>query len=158
MMRWFDRPYLTGGLSDEASAARRSDYADHVAKIGPMLADGAEQLVTSLHLHDGLVAEWRYEPRELFVLRVLVGDLQRGYEWLTLNYGNASLVGAIESDLVRWWGGRVPNEIVEDEVDRIGNHRYEHRMVLWPDGEVGVRFSTLGVDREVASASDREEW
>jgi hypothetical protein len=155
MMRWFDRDYVTGGLTDESWSARQTDYAAHIETIRPLLTDGAEHLVTSIQLHDGQVAEWTYQPDASFVVRLLVGDLQRGYEWLTLGYGDASLVSTTESDLGRWWSAELPNEIVEDEVDWIGDHRYEHRMLLWPVGEVGVRFSTLVVGRQPATSSDR---
>ena len=154
-MKWFDRDFVTGGLSDESWTARQTAYEAHVEEIRPLLVDGAEHLVTSVHLHDGQVAQWTYEPDVSFVVRVLVGDLQRGYEWLDLSYGDASLVGTAESDLGRWWNAELPNEIIEDEIDRVSDHRYEHRMLLWPDGEVGVRFSALLVGRRPATPSDR---
>ena len=155
-MQWFDREFVTGGLSDDEWTARQANFAAYLAEIRPQLADGAEQLLASVHLHDGQVAEWTYEPGVSFVMRVLAGDRQRGYEWLTLAYGDATLADTTEGDLRRWWNAdEIPNEIIEEEVDHLGDHRYEHRMLLGPDGEVAVQFSTLTVDREPADPGDR---
>ncbi len=156
VMRWFDRDFVTGGLPDEEWAARQASFAVHLEQIRPQLADGAEQLLASVHLHDGQIASWTYEAGSSFVMRVLAGDLQRGYEWLTLSYGDASLMGTTENDLRGWWNADgFPNEIIEEEIDLVGDHRYEHRMLLWPDGEVGLQFGSLTVDRQPADPSDR---
>ena len=45
-------------------------------------------------------------------------------------------------------------EIIEEEVDIIDD-LFEHRMLLWPEGEVGVRFRTLTVERVGATPDDR---
>ena len=156
MMQWFDRDFVTGGLSDEEWAARQASFANHLAAIRNRLADGADQLITSVHLHDGQVATWAYQPDVSFVMRVLTGGLQRGYEWLTLTYDGATLVDPAEDDLRRWWNAdEIPNEIIEEEVDVLDEHRYEHRMLLWPDGEIAIQFSTLNVGREPAEPGDR---
>jgi hypothetical protein len=154
-MRWFDRDFVTGGLSDDVWTARQTDYEAHLSEIGPRLKNGAEARVTSIHLHDGQVREWEYQPGESFVVCVLVGDLQVGYEWLTLGYRDASLTGTSELDLTGWWSTLPPNEIIEDELEVTDVERYEHRMLLWPEGEVGVQFGALDVDRRPASPSDR---
>jgi hypothetical protein len=156
MMRWFDRDYATGGLSDDEWSVRQADFAVHLETIRPHLADGAEQLLSSVHLHDGQVAAWTYEPGRSFVIRVLAGDLQRGYEWITLTYGDATLVDTDESDLRRWWSAdAIPNEIIQEEVDCVGDDGYEHRMLLWPDGDVCLRFRALTIGRMPAHPSDR---
>jgi hypothetical protein len=113
-MRWFTRDFVTGGLSDEEWNQRRSAYATHLNSIGAGLTDGAEELLASVHLHDGQVSEGTYRPGELLALTVLVGDLQLGYEWLTLRYRGASVVGATPADLSRWWSADAGTEIVED--------------------------------------------
>lgn len=155
-MRWFDLDFISGGLSDDEWTARQIEYAAHLDSIRSRLADGTEQLLSAVYLHDGQVANWAYEPGVVFVMRVLTGDLQRGYEWLTLTYGDASLCDASEADLRRWWpAGDLPNEIVDEEVDLLADHSYEHRMLLWPEGVVSVRFRSLTVAREPADPADR---
>ena len=44
--------------------------------------------------------------------------------------------------------------IIEEEVD-IVDALFEHRMLLWPEGEVGVRFRTLTVERVGATPDER---
>ena len=82
-MRWFDRDFATGVLSDEEWQQRQDDFGSHLARVRPSLVGGAEFL-ESVSLHDGQVADWSYEPGIASAVRVLVGDLQQGYEWLTL--------------------------------------------------------------------------
>lgn len=154
-MRWFDRDYVNGVLSDDEWQERQESFGAHVTRIRPRLTGGAEQLLESVSLHDGQVAEWCYEPGIALTVRVLVGDLQQGYEWLTLSYTNANLSGMTEADLNRWWPvDALATEIIEEEVDIIDD-LFEHRMLLWPEGEVGVRFRTLTVERVGATPDDR---
>lgn len=154
-MRWFDRDFVTGALSDDEWQERQEGFQEHLARIRPQLLDGAEQILGSFSLHDGQVAEWFYEPGVTLQVRVLVGDLQHGYQWLTLRYAEAVLSGATEADLDRWWpADELATEIIEEEVDIVGDV-FEHRMLLWPKGEVGVRFKTLTVERVGASPDER---
>jgi len=153
-MRWFDRDFVSGVLSDDEWQQRQDNFGAHLARIRPRLVGGAE-LLESVSLHDGQVAEWSYEPGIALTLRVLVGDLQQGYEWLSLRYADASLNGTTEADLNRWWPvDELATEIIEEEVD-IVDALFEHRMLLWPEGEVGVRFRTLTVERVGATPDER---
>jgi hypothetical protein len=154
-MRWFTRDFVTGGLSDEEWNQRRSAYATHLNSIVAGLADGADELLASVHLHDGQISEWTYRPGELLALTVLVGDLQRGYEWLTLRYRGARISGATPAELSHWWRAGSGTEIVEEEVDRVDDGDYEHRLLLSPEGEFAVRFRSLSVERHPARPSDR---
>lgn len=154
-MRWFDHAFITGGLSDEEWQDRQDSYAAHLERIRPLLTNGADLLLDPMSLHDGQVAEWSYEPGVVLRVRILVGDLQRGYEWLTLSYSDATLSGATEDDLGRWWPvDELATEIVEEELD-IDGELYEHRMLLWPQGEVGVTFKSLSVERSAATPDER---
>lgn len=153
IMRWFDRPYATGELDEDEWAARPAQYAAHLDSISSQLDRGAEVLV-GLDLHDGQVAEWEYVEGVTFIVRLLTGDLQVGYTWLTLGYQGASLIGVTTSELNRWLGADA-TEIIEHEVAVDGSGSFEHRMLLWPEGEFGVRFDTLETSRVDAPASAR---
>jgi hypothetical protein len=154
-MRWFDHDFITGGLSDDEWQARQDDYAAHTARLRPRLERGADLLLDPMSLHDGQVAEWSYEHGVVLTLRVLVGDLQRGYEWAILRYFGAELIGTTEKDLLRYWPvDELATEIVEEELDIVGD-RFEHRMLLWPHGEVAVRFRSVSLERVTATPEDR---
>ena len=90
-----------------------------------------------------------------FALSMLVGDLERGYEWLTLTYLGADFIDVTRDGLAALGLTDAGVELIQDEVDVLADGRYEHRILAWPDGEFGVRFRSLRVRRETASSSDR---
>jgi hypothetical protein len=55
-----------------------------------------------------------------------------------------------------WWTKQCspPTEIL-DEVDVAPDGFFEHRFLLFPAGEFGVRFKSMVTDLQPASASDR---
>jgi hypothetical protein len=72
-----------------------------------------------------------------------------------LVYDDAELVGATTDDLARWRLTEAGVELVPDEIDRDREDRYEHRLLVSPDGEFSVRFRSLRVTREPAASSQR---
>jgi|tagenome__1003787_1003787.scaffolds.fasta_scaffold19850960_1 hypothetical protein len=152
-MKWFTREWADCALDDDELERRRVDYQRHLESIGADLDGGAEQLL-SVYLHDAQVRVCNLDEDATLRLRALTGDLQRGYEWLSLQYHRAGIVGATIEDL----SGRITEhgtELLYDEVDVCNDGRYEHRILMWPDGEFGVRFASLTVTREPALPSDR---
>lgn len=80
-----------GGLADEEWQLRYDGYATHLDDLTPRLANRAAALHPGVtNLHDGQPAEWDYAGRTLR-LRVLIGDLQQGYEWVEIEYADAEL-------------------------------------------------------------------
>jgi hypothetical protein len=152
VMKWFDRELR--GLDDAEWNQRRADYATHLDTIRADLADGAEELIASVNLHDAQVQEWACAER-VFTLRVLAGDRQSGYEVVTLRYDDAELHGASADDLARWRLTERGVELIEDEVDLSPGGRYEHRLLVWPDGEFAIRFGAVRVTSEPAEPSER---
>ncbi len=154
VMRWFTRDCLTGGLADEEWQLRYDSYAAHLEDLTPQLADGVAALHPSVtNLHDGQPSEWGYVGRTLR-LRVLIGDLQQGYEWVEIEYDDAELFpDRIAEDLASW--PLSDCEIGADELTVTSDGRMEQRFLLWPEGEFGVRFATCQVRRSPADANDR---
>lgn len=151
-MKWFTRDFLTGGL-DEAEWQRRIDnHEQHMAEIEGRLNSGAELLAGATNLHDAQLREWSHISDTLR-LRLLIGDLQVGYEWANLTYNGAALVSATAEELNTW--SEKAYEIGADEIDVVGPHRFEHRALLWPEGEFAVQFTSLTVDRSPATPQDR---
>lgn len=55
---------------------------------------------------------------------------------------------------VRWLNGWLDDprtELLYDEVDVVDPGRFEHRHLLWPEGEFGVRFAEVSVVSAPAS-------
>jgi len=104
------------------------------------------------NLHDAQVRDWQLGANGDFALSMLVGDLEGGYECLTLTYLGSDLIDVTRDGLAATDPGV---ELIQDEVDVLADGRYEHRILAWPAGEFGVRFRSLRVRREMASSSDR---
>ncbi len=115
-MQWFTRDCLTGGLSDAEWQARCDEYAAHLEQLVPRLRFGAELLHhESLNLMHAIPNEWGLEGRE-FWMRLVIGDLQDGYEWALVTYHNATLIpDTAVSDLERW--PLTKREIEQDELE-----------------------------------------
>ena len=91
-------------------------------------------------LHDGRVEWWALDGATSSTLQVLGGDEQLGYRRLVIQYrGRVEVFGASESDIAGWLD-EAETELLYDEVDVTENGRFEHRLLLWPQGEFGVRF------------------
>ena len=84
---------------------------------------------------------------------LLTGDLQRGYRLTSLRYFDAHLIGAGTEDLDALLLGTLV-EVLYDEVSQIGD-LLEHRFLLDPQGEFGVRFRDASVSYEPADSTMR---
>ncbi len=85
--------------------------------------------------------------------RLLIGDLQVGYEFVTVHYRRADLIASAAGlEALRLTDSGV--EVLYDEVD-IGLGRPIHRILLWPEGELWVRFDEARVERTPAEPADR---
>ena len=79
-------------------------------------------------------------PDRSLTLQIFCGDNQIGYRRLTLQYeGHIELAGADLHQLAAWLD-EPETEMLYDEIDVIAQDRFEHRHLLWPNGEFGVRF------------------
>jgi hypothetical protein len=143
-VKWFKREWT----SDEEANRARSGYADHLNAIGAQLCNGAEE-IASVNLHDALILG-ESMVGGTFNLRVLAGDLHRGYERVSFAYEDAVVdrtVGTAPDDGV--------SEILWDEIDLGRGDLFEHRILLVNDGELAIVFRRLLVQREPASATER---
>jgi hypothetical protein len=149
-MRWFTRGYAQEELEDADWEQRRSDYERHLERSGRS-SGTARELLPEISLQDAQLLEFATGPNQELTLKLVCGDLQRGYERLTLRYRQAELVGA-NAEAIRQW--LADGERVADEIDRTGVG-YEHRILVWPAGEFGVRFTAVAIELGAADASAR---
>jgi hypothetical protein len=162
VMRWLTRD-LTGVGGDEMSTAaaveRRAAYGRHRLAILPRLPDDFRTLaVDPIHkpvrsLHDGRLETWHADLPGRLVLTVICGDQQRGYERLQIEYRHAELFGTDERRLAQWFADP-RTEWLDHEVDALSDGRFEHRHLLWPNGEFGVRFAEISVTATPATPKD----
>ena len=158
-MKWFSHDWHMGRLSDAQAEAVLRDYAAHELQLRAQAPPGVLDLM-DLSLHDGQVHSAVLGGSE-FTWRLLVGDLQRGYEFATLTYFDAEVVGGAD-DLAALDLSPEAGELLYDELDLAADGRFIHRVLVWPEGEVWIRFADVRVERTPAAPSDRytgtERW
>ncbi len=148
-MKWFTTEWAGGELSEDEDEARRTDYLSHVQAMLPRLPEalrpftGEPDEMGHVTLHDGRVEWWPLDEARSFTVQVICGYLQIGYRRLIIQYrGQVEIFGASESDVAGWLND-AETEFRYDEVDVASDGRFEHRFLLWPRGEFGVRFEDV---------------
>jgi len=114
----------------------------HYCGLMEQPTDGASEL-GELNLHDGQVKRYSYVGG-LFSMTVLVGDMQRGYDWAQLTYRGAELVELPRDGIRRLRLRAVRTEILESVVTS-RQQGFEHRISLWPSRELVIRFDSVDV-------------
>lgn len=148
-VKWFTKDWYAGDLSEAQVAFARDDYAEHVAALVARRPDLAS--LRDLNLHDGQTQCWS-GTAGVHTWRLVVGDLQVGYEVATIQYNNAEIIGgdfelgALLEDF--------DTEVLYDELDETSG-RAVHRVRLWPGGEFWVFFDSASVYRSPGSTYDR---
>ncbi len=153
VMRWFTHEWHDSELSETQIDAAIKDYATHLADLTPHLPADVRTLA-ALYLHDAQVQEWTSDETS-FSWRLLIGDLQRDYEFAAITYHDAELIGAGAAGLRDARLTDDPVELLSDEIDITADGTYEHRFHLYPGHEFGVRFASVTVHLSPASGGDR---
>jgi hypothetical protein len=151
-MRWFTRAWHRGDLGDAYDYQAVVDaYWTHIQELLPTVPPSVRELAHP-SLHDARFEEVTVDPqRRTITMRVMTGDLQLGYYSLDLIYGDAVLEGTVIGEFKRMVE-RPKAEILYDEVDRQTIGQYEHRFLIWPDGEFAIRFGDVGLTRTGTNA------
>jgi hypothetical protein len=146
VMKWMTRQRYGGELSEDEEAAVLAGYRAHMTSVLPRLPEtlhifaGQPDAMGYVSLHDGRIEWWAFDDDRSFTLQVICGWLPIGYRRLVIQYrGHVELFGASESDVAGWLDD-AKTEFLDDEVDVAPDNRFEHRFLLWPQGEFGVRF------------------
>lgn len=139
-------------MSDAQVDEVEAEYLAHCRALRPKLAPATVELL-DFSIHDGQVQEWAVQD-DRFIWRLLVGDLQRGYEFLTMTYFEAEVVGG-EKGLKALNLFAAGTELLCDELELLEDGRLMHRILVWPDGEIWVRFTSLQMERAPATPEAR---
>ncbi len=148
-LRWFP-PGWDEGDPDEHQAVIADYYGRHLPALTGAMSESLRWLAQVANLHDAQASELRRGDSEA-ELRLLVGDLQVGYQWVTLQYADATVEPALAETLLLG----PYTEVLYDEVDREADGGWEHRLSLRPQGEVVIRFKDVQVSRAPATSEDR---
>ena len=149
-MKFFDRDWLTGELTDTEYEARFEKYYAHFDLIRVALPQSLVDLSESGVLHDALVEVVQVDSGHgRLVVELLGGYLQAGYRALHLRYDGMELDDASRITLEQATLDPA-TEFLYGELDLRSDGRFEHRMLLWPYREVSVcfrAFDIVSIDR-----------
>ncbi|HEX2295568.1 MAG TPA: hypothetical protein VHN37_09695 [Actinomycetota bacterium] len=149
-MRWLTRGWWAGDGEGNADEYRR-----RLQEIRPELPAAVRRL-TELDLHDAYVLAWDFDDGDGVVrLHLYAGDAACGYVRVALTYSGAELFGATRAEAETWLSDEAL-EVLHDEVD-LHDGLVEHRFLLWPEGELGIRFEALEIEVRPAAPEYRLE-
>lgn len=152
-MRFFTRGWVNGELSDEESDRARDAYWARVEEITPRLPRELVRMVREVHLHDGLIEQVVWNPREKKLLLALVAtDAQGECISVNLSYGGAML-GDSRIDAIRRAALSRETELLYDEVDIDEDGVLSHRILFEPCEEVTIDFREFSM--QVSPRADR---
>ena len=158
-MKYFSRAWAQGELSDAEHSAIARSYERYLDGVLSGLPASVAALARDVPLHDALIRQVvaNYDAGSL-KLDLLCGDLQGGYVDIGLTYGKVDW-SPLDMEALARRAADPETELLFDEIERLSEEVFEHRVLLWPDDEVAIRFAELAIERVPRSdrVMDREE-
>lgn len=151
-LRQFGTEFDSGDVDQDVVIAA---YRNHLEQLHVKSGDSIRELLHT-NLHDGQVRDWVME-QGTFTWSLVIGDLQTGYEYVTIEYQAATLRGVTPSDLIDFDLRDARHELVSDEIDTVpgAQGRLEQRFMFWPDLTFAIEFGDVAIARE--SLSSRQD-
>jgi len=149
---WWQRTY-EGDCTDEEANKPFKDYSLHIKQIAPKLPSTLLAL-NEISLHDGLFkAVCLNSAAKSVSMTLRCGDLQVGYFDLYLNYENALVIDNTVAGLDSIMNNQ-KYEIIYDEVGILEENRFEHGVLIYPEGELIIQFSDFTFSRRDVANRD----
>ena len=144
-MKFFTRAWCSGEYSDEKSDSLVADYYRHLDEIAPKLSPDLLTVAYNVSLHDAqFKAIYLDQAEHQLTIRLRCGELQTGYFDLLLRYDSVLCDTDMELEsLVE----RKGVEVLYAEMDIADDSQFEHRIILWPEGEITIRFTQFEFSR-----------
>jgi hypothetical protein len=137
-MKYFTRSFISGAHPDRDGAI--AGYRSHLAALklpAPVAA------LAKLYVHDALVKSVASDG-DTVSIGLCCGDSPRGYIDVRVTFNGARLTEAARRLL------KAPRiEILSSEIHRKGA-AFEYRLLLWPKGQVAIRFRSVEIARKKA--------
>ncbi len=168
-MKYFTRPHVTLWPSEFAEDEQERQYRARLDQIEELLPSPLLTFAREVSLHDGRFQRFDVdETSHTIDIQVEVPQAMRpeDLDWeddrvvaadeqememlrVSLHYESAHIVGGITDDLVN--AVSAPDtEVTAEEVDIVDGLVFEHRLLLWPEGDLAIRFSEFSFMREEA--------
>jgi hypothetical protein len=146
-MKFFTRAWTSGEMTEAEAAAVPEIYGRYVATLNLPPAIAA---LSQVNPHDAFVMDVEHQPEQSrLTLQLRCGDLQRGYFDVTLAFSQV-VVDGTALDTLRRAVRPARVEVLYDEVDR-SDDCFEYRLLLYPDGEVSIRFRQVELTERPAA-------
>ena len=158
-MKWFTRDREYEYVEGEPDPTHEA-YRAHIAELRPLLPEGLKRLAEgggNLSLHDGSFIRASKDPEnvETVVVDIRCWDMPEGRlvnnVWIypalhvRIVYYQATLVQQDRPEWPAFGDSHLAHpEILDGELDRSGDDRFVHRMLVWPEsaGFISVEFAT----------------
>lgn len=155
-MKWLTRGWHAGEFTDVESEEILRAYRQHIEQILPRLEPAVVELARSINLHDAIIEQVHLHKQERrLVLSVVAGDLQVGYQAITLDYVGVE-IGHHCMDVLKRRANDRQTELLYDEVDVDNDGTQVHRLLFWPEGEISITFMHLKLSS--AARDDRRTF
>ena len=133
-MKYFDREFMTGSLTDEECDKRIQAYDNHIREILNNANYKIRMLAEAISLHDAKILEInRLGKKSEF--HILVGDNQKGHAQVLLTFFSSKNLESIPSKL--------PFEIVYYELDY--DDEYTLSCISGDFKEFAIRFTDITI-------------
>lgn len=179
LMHFYTRKWYRGKYRQAKEQRMYAAQAKRREEIIPTLPSDLRALM-SIDLNDAECKSFERNTETGFIKMIVrAGDNVIGYFDLDMQYGNASLVSRnngiavllcrskdeliaciasanvdpLARRAIRVDSG-IHTQVLYDEVDVGEDGRFEHRMLLWPYGELLIRFSGFCLTRTPVSSRD----
>ncbi len=165
---WYERPtrymrYFTTPESELLSGEKWRRYREHLDQIAEFLPTELLTFSREASLHDGVFRRFDVDEASTTIdIQVEVPQPvpPEDLDWentsvvtedkmirVALHYEGASVVGGITDELIRIVNA--PDvQVLADEIDVAGGPMFEHRLLLHPEGDFAIRFSTFSFTQE----------
>ncbi len=150
-MKYFTADWYSGNLSDQECNRLRDAYWEYVDSIYYQLPFGLKILAKHINLHDAIVAQFYYNPKERTIfMQIFGGDLQIGYFSLECTY----------SGVIKYWSSQEKNknpihmEILSDEIELLDKETFSQKFLFVGDNEMEITFKKMAISISTISEKD----
>ena len=133
-MKYFDREFMTGCLTDEECDKRIQTYGNHIREILNNANYKIRMLAEAISLHDAKILEINGLGKKN-ECRILIGDNQKGHAQVLLTFFSSKNLESIPSKL--------PFEIVYYELDY--DDEYTLSCISGDFKEFAIRFTDISI-------------
>ncbi len=164
-MRYFTRPEVALSPHEWAEDEQHRQYRVRLDQIADLLPPPLLTYAREVSLHDGRFRWFDVdETTKTINVQVEVPEPmpREALDWddvkvgamtedrmlrIGLHYGSAQVVSGITDELANVVNAP-DTEVLSEEVDLVDDSVFEHRLLLWPEGDLAIRFSEFSFTRE----------